>query len=187
HKTAIVFIVFYPLYYFGKFGFPKVYYGIYVLLSFIFITSILYIASASEANIYVSQGEISSSGAIFRSMFHVFPVFLYLYFRDFFKNEYHKSLLILDYMMLLVLYCIALSFVFSTLSDRFNLYLMFFDIIVYTKLCEKLSLFGRNILFFYLFSFFSITFYIWFEFGEWADYGWIPYQNYIVNYLSNVF
>ncbi|MFX6174620.1 EpsG family protein, partial [Acinetobacter baumannii] len=185
HKTAIVFIVLYPLYYFNKFNLSKIYFVFYVFLSLVFITTILYLASSSEANIYVSQGEISSSGAIFRSMFHVVPVFLYLYYRNFFKKEYHNSLLILDYMMMLVLYCIGLSFIFSTLSDRFNLYLMFFDILVYTKLCEKLTLFDRNILFTYLFLFFSVTFYIWFTVGEWAEYGWIPYQNYIINFLSN--
>ncbi|MBP5993157.1 MAG: EpsG family protein, partial [Acinetobacter sp.] len=187
HKTAAVFVVLLPLFYITKIYFSKIVSLIYILFSLIFITFILYLSSISESNIYVSQGEISSAGAVFRSMFHVVPVFLYIYFRNFFKKQYSDSILILDYILLLVVYCFVLSFLFSTLSDRFNLYLIFFDILVYAKLCEKLSLFARNLIFLYLFLFYSVVFYIWFNWGEWAEYGWLPYKNYIYEFLLNTF
>ncbi|MFW1815216.1 EpsG family protein [Acinetobacter guillouiae] len=187
HKTAIIFIVFFPVFYFKNWKIGKLIFATYTLVSLIFITYILYLASVNDANIYVSGNDVSSSGAVFRALFHLVPVGLYLYFRKFFENEYKGNIYILDYMVVLVVYCFALAFVFSTLSDRFNLYLSFFDILIYAKVCEILSLKKRNFLNLYLFIFFSFTFFIWLNFGSWADYGWIPYQNYIINFLSNSF
>ncbi|MEE8097172.1 EpsG family protein [Acinetobacter baumannii] len=185
HKTAIIFVVLLPVIYFKNWKLRKLIFGTYILASIIFITYILYSAATNDASIYVSGNDVSSSGAVFRVLFHFVPVALYLYFRDFFKEQYRSNIYILDYMVVLVVYCFCLAFIFSTLSDRFNLYLSFFDILIYTKIFEILSLKARIFLNIYLFLFFTCTFYIWLNFGSWADYGWIPYQNYILNFFSN--
>ncbi|WP_180134905.1 EpsG family protein [Acinetobacter sp. YH12070] len=184
HKSAIFLIVIFPIFYILKFRLNKLMIFIYVFLSIIFITGALYYSSINGENIYTSSdSELSSSGALFRLTYHLIPIYLYLYSRNIFKSEFGKNIFILDFLLILIFYCVFLAFFYSTLSDRFNLYLYFFDVFVYAFLCGVYGLKARIYLLITIFLFSTLTLFIWFNYGNFADEGWIPYQNYLIKFL----
>ncbi|EOG9703666.1 EpsG family protein [Acinetobacter baumannii] len=178
HKTAIIFILFYPLLFIkGK----KVLIILYEIFSLILITLILYISSLNESTVYTSE-ELNSSGVFLRLSLHIIPVISYFLLRNkVFKLD--KSYLFLDYFVLLIFYCFCLSFLFSTLADRFNLYLIFFDIYVLVAFYHNLLIINRKILIFILTLFFTSFIYIWMLNSVLVAKAWLPYQNYLIDYL----
>lgn len=178
HKTAIIFILFYPLLFIkGK----KVLIILYEIFSLILITLILYISSLNESTVYTSE-ELNSSGVFLRLSLHIIPVISYFLLRNkVFKLD--KSYLFLDYFVLLIFYCFCLSFLFSTLADRFNLYLIFFDIYVLVAFYHNLLIINRKILIFILTLFFTSFIYIWMLNSVLVAIAWLPYQNYLIDYL----
>jgi len=188
HKSAIVLLVYIPLIYFNNTNINIFFKISYTLFSLFFITFILFYSSLSSDSLYLGAGEdLNSSGAIFRVFLHVFPVLLFLCYRRVFRECYKENLIILDYSLLLIVYCLFLAFLYSTLADRFNLYLLFFDIIVFSFLSRFFKLNKKLILLSLIFFYYSVSFYIWFDFGTYADDGWIPYQNYLFNFLTEIF
>jgi len=188
HKSAIVLLVFFPLCFLSKVELSRFIIFIYVAVSIIFITVVLYLSGLQGGNIYTdSDSEISSSGTLFRLGSHLIPLVLYLKNRYRFKCFLNSNIVILDYLVVLILYCVFLSFFYSTLADRFNLYLFFFDVYIYSFLCDKMNLKNRISLLLVIFIFSSFNFFVWFNFGTYATKGWIPYQNYIINFLSSSF
>lgn len=178
HKTAIIFILFYPLLFIkGK----KVLIILYEIFSLILITLILYISSLNESTVYTSE-ELNSSGVFLRLSLHIIPVISYFLLRNkVFKLD--KTYLFLDYFVLLIFYCFCLSFLFSTLADRFNLYLIFFDIYVLVAFYHNLLIINRKILIFILTLFFTSFIYIWMLNSVLVAKAWLPYQNYLIDYL----
>lgn len=183
HKTAIIFLLFIFLTFkaFNK----KIIYLI-KFLSIIVISLLLYLSSISNDNVYTNSEElVSSSGVYMRLSMHIIPLFLYFYYRNLFFLDKHIRL-ISDYFVLLILYCSLVSLFFSTLADRFNLYLIFFDlfiiVVVYSNVKNKLSLIYSLVVFYT--AFISI----WMFNSSFVKEAWTPYQNYILNYLlDNVF
>ncbi|MCP8505429.1 EpsG family protein, partial [Acinetobacter baumannii] len=147
------------------------------------ITIVLYISSLSENTVYTSE-ELNSSGVFLRLSLHIIPVISYFLLRNkVFKID--KSYLILDYFVLLIFYCVGLSFIFSTLADRFNLYLIFFDLYVVCMLYHNLKLVNRKIFIFILTIFLTSFIYIWMLNSVLVSKAWLPYQNYLIDYLLN--
>lgn len=188
HKSAVVLLVFFPLCFLSKLELSKFISFIYVIISIIFITVVLYLSGLQGGNIYTdSDSGVSSSGTLFRLGSHLIPIILYLNNRYKFKYYLNNNIIMLDYFVILIFYCIFLSFFYSTLADRFNLYLFFFDVYIYSFLCDKINLKNRISLLLVIFVFSSFNFFVWFNFGTYASKGWIPYQNYIINFLSSSF
>ncbi|HGH3666339.1 TPA: EpsG family protein, partial [Acinetobacter baumannii] len=186
HKSAIILLVFFPLCFFSKIDLNKILNFFYIIFSLFFITFILYFSGSQGGNIYTdSDSEISSSGTLFRLFSHLVPMILYIRNRNEFKHNLKGNIVMLDYMFILILYCFLLSFFYSTLADRFNLYLFFFDVYVYSFVCDRIDLRSRILLLVFIFIFYTSNFFVWFNFGTYALKGWIPYQNYIINFLSN--
>lgn len=184
HKSAIFLIVIFPIFYILKFNLNKIVNFIYVIFSLLFVTGVLYFSSLNGMNIYTSSdSEISSSGTLFRLTYHLIPIFLYLYNRSVFKINFGRNILILDFLFILIVYCTLLAFFYSTLADRFNLYLYFFDVFIYSFLCGVFNLRNRIYLLIVVFLFSTFTFFLWFNYGNFADQGWIPYQNYLISFL----
>lgn len=179
HKTAIIFILFYPLYFLKEKRYLLI---IYQILSFILITGVLYLSSINENSIYTSNEVVTSSGVFMRLSMHIIPLVCYFLFRGkVFKNDH----VVLDYFVLLIFYCFGLSFVFSTLADRFNLYLIFFDLYVLVRMFDFWHGINRKIFLFPLFLFYTIFIVIWLMNSDFVKLAWIPYQNYITNYFFN--
>lgn len=180
HKTAIIFILFYPLLFIKR---KKILIFLYEFFSLVLITIVLYISSLSENTVYTSE-ELNSSGVFLRLSLHIIPVISYFLLRNkVFKID--KSYLILDYFVLLIFYCVGLSFIFSTLADRFNLYLIFFDLYVVCMLYHNLKLVNRKIFIFILTIFLTSFIYIWMLNSVLVSKAWLPYQNYLIDYLLN--
>lgn len=181
HKTAILFLLFVPLFFMVK----RYYLYLYEILSIGMISVMLYLSSLSEQNMYISSdSDISSAGVFMRLSIHVIPVYLYLFFRNKFYLHFNQQIInILDYMLLLILFCCILALPFSTLSDRFNLYLIFFDLFVVSFIFYQAKLSTRLAITLSLITYFTMFIYVWIFYGEWASKAWIPYKNYVTNYL----
>lgn len=182
HKSAILMLLFLPVILVIKLK-NKIYYYLYFILSILIIFLLLKISLESDTNIYLSStDEINSKGFLVRWFFHLIPILIYLKCRKkIIVNTLAKALL--DYMFLLILFLFPLGLVFSTLTDRFNLYLIFFDLYVVSYIFAGLKKEYSWLLLGVLILFYTLQIYIWMFYGEWASKAWIPYQNYISNYL----
>lgn len=182
HKTAIIFLIFYPILILNKIKNYKILCDIYLLLSFIILVVFLYYFSLQDENIYLQGNEeISSKGFFIRWLYHLIPLFIFYKYKNNYKSQLYYPLI--NYFGYLVLFMFPLGVFFSTLADRFNLYLIFFDIFI---LCTAFNFFtekSKKMLLMMLVLFYSIQMFLWFFYGEWAMKAWVPYQNYISNYL----
>lgn len=187
HKTAIVSLIFLPFILTpSKFNSNLNFYG-YSLFSCLLITGLLYISTVSGDNMYTDQsGDMTSAGALFRISFHFLTLFFYFFYRKNIVVMFPKFYRIFDYMAILVIFTFLLAFPFSTLADRFNLYLIMFDIFVFSYLYGTLNKFNRNTMIFSIIIVNTAMFSIWLNLGVWAG-AWLPYQNYITNFLFELF
>lgn len=184
HKSAIIMLVFSPFFLVNKIFNKTIILLTYAFFSFLTISILIYYSSISGDNIYTDQSSgVSSSGALFRVIVHFMTLIFYLIYRNNIKKNYPQFIQLFDYMSLLVVYVFLLAIVFSTLADRFNLYLISYDIFVLVLLAPVLSIFNRYFMICSLIFFNSIMLIIWLNFGAWSH-AWVPYQNYLINYLS---
>lgn len=182
HKTSIIFLVFLPLLFFKN----KYWLYLYQLSSLLLISYILYLSILYEKNYYTRlDTHLESSGVFMRLSMHIIPIILYVVHRkSFFLSHYgRKNILLLDYFVLLIFFCFSISFLLSTLSDRFNLYLVFFDLFVISSVYSFMKKSSKKILLVILILYYTLFIFVWLFFGEWASKAWIPYSNYITNYL----
>ena len=183
HKTAIFGFTFIPIIYFEKLFKKPFFFYSYAILSFAALTILLYFSTLSGDNIYTSQAsEISSSGALSRIIIHTFSLYFYFLYRNLFINKFPYKYRLFDYMVLMIIYALCLAIPFSTLADRFNLYLITFDIFVFSLLYPLLSLNNRNIMLAVITLINTLVLVVWLNFGTWSH-AWLPYQNYISNYI----
>ncbi|KAF1021677.1 MAG: hypothetical protein GAK29_03356 [Acinetobacter bereziniae] len=144
---------------------------------------LVYFSSVSGENVYTNQsGEISSAGAIFRIIVHFLPLFFYVFYRVKIKKIFKDNYRLFDYLALLIIFTLMLAIPFSTLADRFNLYLIMFDIFILSYLYSELKAFNRNFMVVSVVFFNTLMLVIWLNFGAWSA-AWLPYQNYLINYL----
>lgn len=187
HKSILVFLILFP---FGNkllLSRSALFIYLYELISLFFITIMLYYASISEANSYVDvNSEMTSGGVYMRLLMHIVPIFYYLYYRPSFKKEIENYKLI-DFFILVILYVFILALFFSTLADRLNLFLVFFDLFVLTFIFNRINLNSK--IFMWLVIFFSntIVLTLWLNFGKWTQISWIPYRNYVFEFLMSMF
>lgn len=183
HKSAIVILIFWPFIFFKKIFKNYYFFFFYSTCSFLITSIIVYISSLGGENLYTdSSSGVSSSGALFRISAHFLAIFYYLCFREQLKLQFGWLIQLYDYMALLVLYVFILAFPFSTLADRFNLYLIVFDIFVFTSVCSILNKFNQYLMLGLIIIFNSIMILVWLNLGIWSH-AWIPYQNYLINFI----
>lgn len=181
HRSAIIMLFFFPLQYLN---FSKVVVYLYQVVSIVVITGILFLSVQSENSVYTS-GEITSSGTYLRLVLHVVPLYYYVKYRDsFFKIHYPSFYTVLDFYFILIITCFLLSVGFSTLADRFNLYMIFFDLFILLALYFHLSKVSRDNMVLLTILLNVLVFGLWkiFGFGAHESY---EYQNYIINYFRN--
>ncbi|HAV2934850.1 EpsG family protein [Acinetobacter baumannii] len=182
HKSAIIVFMFLPLLLNLKYFNSTLFFSFYSLFSFLTMSGLVYYSSLSGDNIYTNQNsEVSSAGAIFRVVVHFLALFFYLLYRKKIVNSFNNYR-IFDYMSLLIIFVFLLAIPFSTLADRFNLYLIIFDILVFSYLFSNISVNSRKIMVLTVIFFNSLMLYIWLNFGAWSH-AWLPYQNYLLRYI----
>lgn len=181
HKTAIIFLLFIPVILIKR----KFILYSYMIVSLVFLLGILYISFLSRENIYLnSDYGINSSGVFVRLSMHIIPIFMYIFFyKKLFRFLPEGVKYILTYFILLIIFCAVIAIPFSTLSDRFNLYLIFFDLFVILKVYLYVNFYNRMGILLLLLVYYTGFIYIWLVYGTWASKAWIPYSNYITNYL----
>lgn len=181
HNTAIVLLLFLPIIFFNKVGkYEFVLNNIYLLLSLIVLFLLAGYFSMTGDNIYLKD-DMQSRGFILRWVSHLIPLFLFLYLP---KEKIGKHVLnILRYGLFIIFFLAIIGFFYSTLADRFNLYLVFFDLMVIAYIVPSLTNVKKLLLILVLILFYTTFISIWMFYGEWASKAWIPYQNYVINYL----
>lgn len=187
HKSAIIIFMLYPFFLIPRGIFEKkwVFY-FYTFFSFLTMSLLVYISSSSGENLYTNQsGEVSSAGAIFRIIIHFLPLFFYFFYYSQLKKLLKEKIHVFNYLALLIIFTLLLAIPFSTLADRFNLYLIIFDIFVFSVLFTNLNNFNRFIMVGSIIVLNTLMMIIWLNFGAWSH-AWLPYQNYITNYLLRV-
>lgn len=183
HKTAIIALMFLPFFISYKIFYNQFFFLLYSLFSFLFVSLVVYISSLTGDNIYTDQSsEMTSAGALFRISVHFLTLIFYLFYRKKIIIKYPNYYRLFDYMGLLVLYVFILAIPFSTLADRFNLYLITFDMFVFSVLYSMLKGFNKYFMLGSIIFFNTIMLIIWLSFGSWSH-AWLPYQNYISNYI----
>lgn len=183
HKTAIIVFIFLPFFISYKIFYNRFIFLFYALFSFLFVSLVVYISSLTGDNIYTDQSsEMTSVGALFRISVHFLTLIFYLFYRKKIILKYPRYYRLFDYMALLVIYVFMLAIPFSTLADRFNLYLIVFDIFVFSALYTMLKGFNKYFMLGTIIFFNTIMMVIWLNFGSWSH-AWLPYQNYISNYI----
>ncbi|CEI53781.1 hypothetical protein [Acinetobacter bereziniae] len=187
HKSAIIIFMLFPFFLMpGRVFYKKLVFYIYTFFSFLVMSIIVYISSMSGENVYTSQsGAVSSAGAVFRIIVHFLPLFFYAIYYSKIKIILKDNLRVFDYLALLIIFTLAMAVPFSTLADRFNLYLIIFDIFIFSILAINLNNFNRSVMIGSIIFFNTLMLIIWLNFGAWSH-AWLPYQNYITNYLLSV-
>lgn len=181
HNTAIVLLLFLPIVFFNKTGkYEVILNNVYLMLSLIMLFLLAGYFSVTSDNIYLKD-DMQSSGFVLRWVSHLIPLFLYLYLPN--EKIGGHILNILKYGLFVVFFLAIIGFFYSTLADRFNLYLIFFDLMVISYIFSSLTNIKKLILILTLILFYTTSMSIWMFYGEWASKAWIPYQNYITNYL----
>ncbi len=187
HKSAIVLFSLIPIVLYKNILTNKIIFYIYSIVVFIILTVLLYWSSLDGSNVYTVQGEaMSSTGTLFRWLIHLLPLTYFFFYGNILKRDNEDNYLIYKYLTLLVFYILFLSFGFSTLADRFNLYLVIYDVFILGTLYSHLNNFDRKVLLFLIFFFHSLVLFFWFNFGIWSV-AWVPYQNYLSNYIVEFF
>ena len=187
HKSAIIIFMLYPFFLLpSKIFYNKWIFYSYAFFSFLMMSVLVYISSTSGENIYTSQsGDVSSAGALFRIVVHFLPLTFYVIYYSKIKIVLKENLRVFDYLALLIIFTLAMAIPFSTLADRFNLYLIIFDIFIFSILAINLNNFNRSVMIVSIIFFNTLMLIIWLNFGAWSH-AWLPYQNYITNYLLSV-
>lgn len=186
HKSAIIVLMFFPFFIFNSILKNNLIFIFYTFSSFLLMSGLVYMSSLSGDNIYTDQSsEMTSAGALFRILVHFLTLIFYIFYRNKITTLYPQSYRFFDYMAFLILYVFLLAIPFSTLADRFNLYLIVFDIFVFSTLATALNGFNRYFMLASIILFNTLMLFIWLNFGAWSH-AWLPYQNYISNYLSGV-
>ncbi|EJB8465436.1 EpsG family protein [Acinetobacter baumannii] len=180
HRTAILLLIFYPLQLLMNRRNISI---LYQFFSLFLTTALLYISSLYDSNIYTSDdSEISSSGVFMRIALHIIPLLCYFSFRKkIFLNNNERQLL--DYFVMLIIYCLFLAFIYSTLVDRFNFYLIFFDLFVIVSTYKYLNSKSRLLFMSVLVIFYTIFILTWLLNSKFVLAAWTPYQNYLIDYL----
>lgn len=187
HKSAIILLAFSPLIILNNFFNKKVNFYIYTLLSFIILTGLIYYSSISGENMYTdTSSDISSAGAILRIAVHFLPLSYYFIYREKIKKYMNDRIVVFDYLSIMIFYILGVGLIFSTLADRFNLYLIIYDVFVLNILYNLFNTGHKRILVFTIFIFHSLILTIWLIFGAWAQ-AWLPYQNYLFNFILETF
>lgn len=183
HKSAIIVFMLFPFFMIPQVFINNFIFIIYTFFSFLIMSILVYVSSVSGENIYTNQsGEISSAGAVFRIIVHFLPLFFYIFYRLKIKKIFKDNYRIFDYLALLIIFTLMLAIPFSTLADRFNLYLIMFDIFILSFLYSELKVFNRTFMVVSIVFFNTFMLVIWLNFGAWSQ-AWLPYQNYLFNYL----
>lgn len=180
HISVIILVVFYLLTWFLPFKQRNFIFYLCLIMSVFFLYTILNIyAYQMYENIYL-QNEVSSKGVFFRWSNHVIPLFIYYKIRKYMVDWIERA--VMDSLCVAIFFILFVGFLFSTISDRFNLYLVFFDVYVLFYAYCIFSSKNRMLLVFILSFYYTCFIIAWFSLGDYAS-SWVPYSNYISNYL----
>lgn len=186
HKTAILLLIFLPIHYLKK---EKVLLYSYTAFSMLFLFLALRYFTLNEESAYLGNSEVtvSSAGVLFRLSYHIIPIFCYFFYRSYYAQQKNQRIFVflMDYTIVLISFLVVLSFSLATLVDRFNLYLIFFDIFALVGIFRIIDRKSQLILISILTIFYTLQMYMWFFYGAYAMKSWVPYSNYIVNYLKD--
>lgn len=174
HKTSVIMLLFIPLIN-SKIFQKRIFFYLYILLSLLFMVFVFQ-SMQSDDNLYLN-GEVSSKGGVQRMIVHLVPVVIYLRWHKYFKKVLGKNNRILDLFVFFILLFFLLSFSFSTIADRFGLYFIIFDAIVFIKFIDILNTKNKNVFLSILVLQYSVLFYIWTFYSEATKLRYYYYDN----------
>lgn len=185
HSSIIVLFLFFPFAWKYNYFHKKIIFFSYLFSAIIASTGLLYYSTQNDLSSY-TDGEMTSSGVYMRLIMHIIPMVFYIYYRPMFKREL-KNYKLLDFLFLIIVYQFFLAAFFSTLVDRLNLFLVFFDIFILTYIYLHKSKNTQFLLWLSILISHSVVLTIWLLYGKWTAVFWIPYNNYILEFINQVF
>ncbi|MEX0445279.1 EpsG family protein [Xenorhabdus sp. SGI246] len=180
HKSAAILLMLLPFIYSRELNL-KLFFLVYYIILTIILLFFFYLILLQN-NIYLS-GAIHSSGSTVRVLIHILPLTIYLIYRELFRKKQIIPIRILDVMAIMIILSLILSVFFSTLADRFSLYLIIFDIIILSVFLDSLKTNQRLFFISMLIMINSIVLYSWLFYSPWAQCCWVPYNNLIMAIL----
>lgn len=176
HRTAIIILLIYG------FGFLSIRnYRSYLFLSPVIFTIlyVLILSTNSYLDVYGSNEEFSSAGALYRHLMNVIPALIFILNHKFFYDKIPKYYSVLWFLSYGSIFFFLIGFQLSTFSDRFAQFFSIVQIIVYPVFVNKFTSRDRAIILTLIILFYLLFMVYWFTNSYWASRWWVNYKNYL--------
>ncbi|SMY38164.1 hypothetical protein PMAL9190_03397 [Photobacterium malacitanum] len=177
HKTAIVMI---PLAFIVTER--PTYQKVFFCSLFVYFIIYLFMTNTFDAMIYtyIESNRYTSPGALMRVILCVIPSIIFILFKS--RFNYTKPIYNLTYLLsissLLLLFCLVFLPNLSTMIDRFSIYLIPIQILVFANLFNIFEYWDKFFVITLTYLYYFIVLFSWLFFGSHAS-SWIPYDSYL--------
>ncbi|WP_449584840.1 EpsG family protein [Photorhabdus temperata] len=174
HKSSIIILLFAPLIYSSTLR-KRSFFFIYCILFFILIY-ILIVQLKFQNNPYLT-GKFYSNGSTIRVALHLIPLLIYIFYRNIILKDLFLLNRVFDLITIIIFSSLFLSLRYSTLIDRFNLYFIIYDVVIYYLFVSRLKYPQRKVFLLLVIMLNTFSLYKWLNYSPWAQCCWIPYKN----------
>jgi len=127
---------------------------------------------------YVTNTQLDSSGAFIRVLMNVSAAVTFLFFRKKWVKKYDDTSLWMIFSIISII-MLPLTFVSSTTVDRFALYFIPLQLLVFSRVPVLIEdIYQRTLFVLVVLLVYTGVLYIWLNFGSYSSH-WLPYQNYL--------
>lgn len=175
HKTAIVLLLFYPITK-NEIKVRNVIYISIALFGLIFL--FLFDRIMASWQLYIEDG-MDSGGGLVRVIVGAIPAFIFLFYRKKWRCNYPESYFFMIILSVISVFFIPLQFIASTFVDRFALYFIVLQVLLYSNLARIFNFHYRMLLEIFTLTFYFVFLIYWLSFSYYAQCCWLPYNNII--------
>lgn len=179
HSSSIIFFTLYFYVRLSEFEYKfKVYSWIFL---FLIISVLIFLQIGNISSIFINTYDpYINKGLIFRLIIYTFPLLIFLFFKKKFTNSKYLKILNWYSAFIIILIFLLINNIHSTIIDRFVVYLVPYQIIVYTHFIGIFNFKKINNFFKLCISFFYVVFAMnWLFLSEDNFRVYIPYKNVI--------